>query len=77
MTDIYATRSDWLLHISRLKSGDVLTIHPLDGLTSRMVIDAMAAQKILYERAGFPAFRIIHHGTKVLIQREQLGPSFV
>jgi hypothetical protein len=71
MADIYAKRSDWLLHVGKLKGYDVLTIHPLDGLTSRMVVDSMAAQKILYKRPGHPAFRIIHHGTKIMIQREQ------
>lgn len=48
----------------------MLTIHPLDGLTGRMVVDALAAQKILFKRPGQPAFRIREHGTKILIQRE-------
>ncbi len=71
MTDLFAKRSDWLVKVMKLKGLDVLTIHPLNGLTAKMVIDAMVAQKILYKRPGQPAFRIMTHGTKILIQREQ------
>lgn len=70
MTDFFAKRTDWLVKVPLLKGLDVLTIHPLDGLTAAMVVDAMSAQKILYERPGQPAFRIITHGTKIFIQRK-------
>lgn len=70
VADIFAKRSDWLLHVGKLKSLDVLTIHPLDGLTPELVIEAMAAQKLLYVRRGQPSFRIMQHGTKIFIQRE-------
>lgn len=70
MADIFATRSDWMIKVSALKDFDVLTIHPLDGLTPKMIIDTLAAQKLLYKRPGQPAFRILHHGTKILIQKE-------
>jgi hypothetical protein len=69
MTDFFCTRSNWLLNVPKLQGFDVLTIHPRDGLTVRMIIEAMAAQKILYDRPGQPAFRIVDHGTKVFIQR--------
>lgn len=69
MADIYAKRRDWLVKVLTLKDMDVLTIHPLDGLTPKMIVDAMVAQKILYSRPGQPAFRIIQHGTKIFIQR--------
>lgn len=75
MTDVFAKRNDWLVKAVALKDLDILTIHPLDGLTGRMVIDAMAAQKILYKRPGSPAFRIIEHGTKIFIQRQ--GRSYM
>jgi hypothetical protein len=70
MRDIFTTRKDWLLHVGKLEGYDVLTIHPRDGLTVRMIAEAMAAQGILYKRPGQPAFRIIDHGTKIFIQRE-------
>lgn len=70
MADIFAKRSDWLLHVDELKGFDVMTIHPRDGLTGRMIVDALAAQKMLYVRPGQPAFLIREHGTKILIQRE-------
>lgn len=70
MADIFAKRSSWLLHVGKLKGLDVLTIHPRDGLTGEMVVQALAAQKILFKRPGQPAFRIREHGSKIFIQRE-------
>lgn len=73
MASIFTSKADWLLHVGRLEGYDVLTIHPRDGLTVKMVIDAMSAQKILWKDAGQPAFRIIDHGTKIFIQRNVRG----
>lgn len=65
--EIFAKRSDWLIHIDRLEPLDIVTIHPLDGLTAVMVVKAMAAQGVLKKR---PGFRVVDHGTKIFIQRE-------
>jgi hypothetical protein len=70
VSEIFATRSNWLLHVGKLQGDEVLTIHPRGDLTVRKIAEAMAAQKILYARPGQPAFRIIEHGTKIFIQRE-------
>lgn len=69
MADIFAKRSDWLVKVPIMQGLDVLTIHPLDGLTGRMIVDALAAQKMLYRRPGQPAFCIREHGTKIFLQR--------
>jgi hypothetical protein len=68
MAEIFAGRSDWLLHVGNLEPLDILTIHPRDGLTWRQVVDAMGAQGLLKRR---PGYRILDHGTKIFIQREQ------
>lgn len=70
MADFFCSRANWILSVPKLRGLDVLTIHPRDGLTVKMLIEAMAAQKLLYDRPGHPAFRIIDHGTKIFIQRE-------
>lgn len=71
MANVFAYRSDWLVKVMCLSGFDVCTIHPLDGLTFRMVIEAMSAQKILYKKPGKPEFRILVHGNKILIQKER------
>lgn len=70
MNEVFATRSNWLLHVGKLGASDVLTIHPRGNLTVRMIAEALAAQGLLVRRPGHPAFRIIEHGTKIFIQRE-------
>lgn len=65
--EIFAKRSDWLIHLDGLEPLDIITIHPLDGLTAGMVVKAMAAQGALKKR---PGFRVVDHGTKIFIQRE-------
>ena len=67
MTEIFASRKTWLIHAVGLLPGDIVTIHPLDGLTARMIVDAMRAQKILGLK---PGYRIVDHGTKIFIQRD-------
>jgi hypothetical protein len=69
MGDVFAKRSDWLVKVGKLCDTDIMTIHPLDGLTGRMIIDALAAQRLLYKRPGQPAFNVRQHGTKIFIQR--------
>lgn len=71
MTDVFATRRDWLVKTEELEGYDILTIHPLQGLTARMVVHALTVQKLLYECDGQPAFVIREHGSKILIQRSR------
>lgn len=65
--EIFANRSDWLLHVAQLKPLEIVTIHPLDGLTGEMVVQAMGAQGLLKKR---PSYVIRQHGTKIFVQRE-------
>jgi hypothetical protein len=65
--DIFAKRSDWLLRVGKMKPLDIVTIHPLDGLTGEMVVKAMGAQGLLRNR---PSYVIRQHGTKIFVQRE-------
>lgn len=65
--ELFAKRSDWLVHTTKLEPLDIVTIHPLDGLTARMIIDAMGAQGLLKRR---PGYRVVDHGSKIFIQRE-------
>lgn len=70
MAEIFSNRSNWLLHPSKMKNGDILRIHPRDGLTVKMVIDALSAQKILYSKRGNADWIIVDHGTVILIQKK-------
>jgi hypothetical protein len=38
--NIFAKRSDWLLHVGKMAPLDIVTIHPLDGLTGESVVAA-------------------------------------
>ena len=69
MPDVFATRSDWLIKVAALKGYDILTIHPLDGLTPDMVVSSLGAQKLLYDARRRAAFTIQPHGSKIMIQR--------
>lgn len=70
MREIFAKRSDWLLHVGKLQALDVITIHPLDGLTPKMVAEAIHAQGLLRKEGGPLRFVIVHHGTRMFIQRK-------
>lgn len=71
VTEVFTNRSDWLVHVGTLEPMGVLTIHPLDGLTTDNVVAAMRAQGLLYRNSGSPGYRIVQHGTKIIIQREK------
>lgn len=75
MAEVFAKRSDWLLYPAKMKHGDVLRVHPRDGLTTKMVIEALAAQKLLYTRPGQSDWWIVDHGTSMLIQRKGFALS--
>lgn len=68
VAEIFTNSSDWLPRVCRLQPLDVVTVHPRDGLTMPMVIDAMKVQGLFKMR---PGFRIVDHGTKIFIQREK------
>lgn len=72
MADVFANRSDWLVKAIAMKPGDErLTIHPLDGLTTKMMQEALSAQKILHDANGRLAFQAVQHGTKVFLYRKR------
>jgi len=68
MADIFATRSDWLLHAAKLEGYDILVIHPRGDLTPKTMVEALAIQKLLFYHDR-PRFRIVEHGTKIMMQR--------
>lgn len=69
MRDLFATRADWLLRVSALGPGDILTITQLDGLTGDMAVKAMVAQGLIGRDK--PRYVFHDHGTVVHIQREK------
>jgi hypothetical protein len=69
MTDIFATRSKWVIQIPKLKDFDILTIRPRDDLTPKMIADALIAMKAM--TPGQREFVIVQHGNKIFIQRGQ------
>lgn len=75
MADVFARRSDWLVKAIAMKPGDErLTIHPLDGLTAKMMEDALRAQKMLHDANGRLAWQAICHGTKIFLHRKKFQP---
>lgn len=56
----HATRSDWLVVATKIERGDMVRIHPLDGLTPVLVTEALKAQ-------GLKGFIVRDHGTVILL----------
>lgn len=69
MNEVFTTKRDWLIHAAKAGINDVIRVHPRDGLTVKMVIEALSAQKILLSSAGRPAWHIVDHGSCMLMQR--------
>lgn len=69
MNEIFTNRKDWLPHAAKAGPGDVIRIHPRDGLTTKQVIEALAAQKVLYTKRGQLDWFIVDHGSCMILQR--------
>lgn len=57
---MHASRKDWLLKLKDLRPKDGVVIHPLDGLTSKMIEEALRAQG--YNKGLYPDFIVMGHG---------------
>jgi hypothetical protein len=67
VNEVFATRRNWLLAVTKLAPLDVVTIHPLEDLTPKMIVAAMGMQG-LFKTA---TYKVVHHGTRIFVQREQ------
>lgn len=75
MNGIYATRQNWMTKLGLLKKPfDYISIHPVDDLTEKMIVEAMSAQGMKADLAGrsweprLSPYAISKHGNRIAIQ---------
>ncbi len=61
---VRASRASWLTKLDGLRPKDAVVIHPLDGLTAKMIHEALRAQ-------GYPPgkFIVMGHGNALWVIR--------
>lgn len=72
MAEFFCKKSDWLITTTKMGVGDVIVIHPRDGLTMMDVQRALLAQfPYKKDQTDRPSFYLNDHGSKFFIDRRR------